>query len=73
MSQNKRSLELVAVESGLNRLLLRPLSAKLLAPTIPEEKGWVQRERLLDFQGRSRKPQMEMAQKGNITYGAQIN
>ena len=66
MSQNKRSLELVAVESGLNRLLLRPLSAKLLAPTIPEEKGWVQRDRLLDFQGRSRKPQMEMAQRFNI-------
>lgn len=67
MSQNKRSLELVAAESGLNRLLLRPLSAKLLAPTVPEEKGWVQRDRLLDFQGRSRKPQMEMAQKRNIT------
>lgn len=67
MSQNKRSLELVAAESGLNRLLLRPLSAKLLAPTVPEEKGWVQRDRLLDFQGRSRKPQMEMAQKRAIT------
>ena len=67
MSQNKRSLTLVAAESGLNRFLLRPLSAKLLAPTIPEEKGWVQRERLLDFQGRSRKPQMEMAQRKGIT------
>ena len=67
MSQNKRSLNLVATESGLNGLLLRPLSAKLLAPTIPEEKGWVQRERLLDFQGRSRKPQMEMAQTRDIT------
>jgi len=67
MSQNKRSLELVAAESGLNGLLLRPLSAKLLAPTIPEEKGWVQKDRLLDFQGRSRKPQMEMAQKNSIT------
>ena len=67
MSQNKKSLNLVATESGLNRLLLRPLSAKLLAPTIPEEKGWVQRERLLDFQGRSRKPQMEMAQRRDIT------
>jgi tRNA-uridine 2-sulfurtransferase len=67
MSQNKRSLELVAAESGLNRLLLRPLSAKLLAPTIPEEKGWVQRERLLDFQGRTRKPQMGMAESWNIT------
>jgi len=69
MSQNRRSLDLVAAESGLNGLLLRPLSAKLLAPTIPEEKGWVQREQLLDFQGRSRKPQMEMAQrKGIVEY-----
>jgi len=67
MSQNKKSLTLVAAESWLNRLLLRPLSAKLLEPTSPEEKGWVQRERLLDFQGRSRTPQMEMAQKRNIT------
>jgi len=66
MSQNKRSLELVAAESGLNRLLLRPLSAKLIAPTIPEEKGWIQRERLLDFKGRSRKPQMALAQRFNI-------
>jgi len=66
MSQNRRSLELVAAESGLNGLLMRPLSAKLLTPTIPEEKGWVQRDRLLDFQGRSRKPQMEMAQRCNI-------
>ena len=67
MSQNRRSLNLVAAESGLNGLLLRPLSAKLLAPTIPEERGWVQREQLLDFQGRSRKPQMEMAQRKGIT------
>ncbi|MBW2204900.1 MAG: tRNA 4-thiouridine(8) synthase ThiI [Deltaproteobacteria bacterium] len=67
MSQNRKSLDLVAAESGLNGLLLRPLSAKLLAPTIPEEKGWVQREQLLDFQGRSRKPQMEMAQRKGIT------
>ena len=67
MSQNRKSLDLVAAESGLNGLLLRPLSAKLLAPTIPEEKGWIQREQLLDFQGRSRKPQMEMAQRKGIT------
>ena len=67
MSQNRRSLNLVAAESGLDGLLLRPLSAKLLAPTIPEEKGWVQREQLLDFQGRSRKPQMEIAKKKGIT------
>ncbi|MBU1903733.1 MAG: tRNA 4-thiouridine(8) synthase ThiI [Proteobacteria bacterium] len=67
MSQNKNALNLIAKESGLNRLLLRPLSAKCLTPTLPEEKGWIQRERLMGFQGRSRKSQMEMAQRVNIS------
>ncbi len=66
MSQNKESLSLVAAESGINGLLLRPLSAKHLPPTIPEEKGWIKRSLLMDFQGRSRKPQMEMAEKLRI-------
>ena len=61
MSQNRKSLDMVASESGVGRLLLRPLSAKRLPPTIPEEKGWVERERLMDFEGRSRKPQMALA------------
>ena len=61
MSQNKKALALVAKESGLNELLLRPLSAKCLPPTIPEKEGWVKRENLKGFQGRSRKPQMSMA------------
>jgi tRNA-specific 2-thiouridylase len=67
MSQNKRSLSLIAVESGLEGLLLRPLSAKSLPPTIPEEKGWVIRDLLMDFQGRSRKPQIELAKKLDIS------
>ena len=67
MSQNLKALSIVATESGFPRLILRPLSAKLLQTTIPEEKGWVQRELLLNFSGRSRKPQMELARKLNIT------
>ena len=67
MSQNRQSLDLVARESGAGQLLLRPLSARLLEPTIPEQKGWVEREALLDIQGRSRKPQMELARKWGIT------
>ena len=66
MSQNKKALGLVAAESGLHELLLRPLSAKCLSPTIPEENGWVQRDRLKGFQGRSRKPQMSMAADLNL-------
>jgi tRNA U34 2-thiouridine synthase MnmA/TrmU len=61
MSQNINSLRRVEKESGLEGLLLRPLSAKLLSPTIPEQEGWVKRDRLFDFSGRSRKAQMELA------------
>ena len=67
MSQNLKALSTVATQSGFPKLILRPLSAKLLQVTIPEEKGWVQRELLLNFSGRSRKPQMELARKLNIT------
>ncbi len=61
MSQNKQALSVVAKESGYPGLILRPLSAKRLPITIPEEKGWVDREKLMDFSGRSRKPQMALA------------
>lgn len=66
MSQNKKALALIAMESGIKDRLLRPLSAKKLPPTLPEEKGWVHRDKLMDFQGRSRKPQMELARLLNI-------
>lgn len=63
MSQNRQSLRMVERESGYGGYLLRPLSAKLLSPTIPEKEGWVERRRLLDIQGRSRKPQLALARK----------
>jgi tRNA-specific 2-thiouridylase len=40
---------------------LRPLSAKLLRITTPEERGLINREILYNFSGRSRKPQMALA------------
>jgi tRNA-specific 2-thiouridylase len=61
MSQNKHALSLVAAESGFGGFILRPLSAKLLTPTVPEQSGWVRREDLMDISGRSRKPQMALA------------
>ena len=67
MSQHKGSLVLVARESGYSELILRPLSAKLLAPTRPELLGWVDRDRLLDISGRGRKRQMELASHYGIT------
>jgi tRNA U34 2-thiouridine synthase MnmA/TrmU len=67
MSQHRGALNLVARESGYPELVLRPLSAKLLAPTRPELEGWVDRERLLDISGRGRKRQMELAARLGIT------
>jgi len=67
MSQYGNALRLLERESGLEGLLLRPLSAKLLSPSIPEEEGWVDRDKLYAFQGRSRKPQMRLAQQMGLS------
>ncbi|MEO0107893.1 MAG: hypothetical protein ABIK62_01795 [candidate division WOR-3 bacterium] len=61
MSQHLRAMLLIEEESGLKGRLLRPLSARLLEPTIPERAGLVDRAKLLAIQGRSRRPQMELA------------
>jgi len=61
MSQKRRDLDVISHQSGLEDLLLRPLSAKLLLPTLPERKGLVDRERLYAFQGRSRKGLIRLA------------
>jgi tRNA U34 2-thiouridine synthase MnmA/TrmU len=60
-SQVKGKLALTERESGLEGLLLRPLSAQLLPPTLPEQRGWVDRSTLMAIRGRSRKPQMQLA------------
>ena len=66
MSQNRNSLSIIERESGFEGRILRPLSALLLAETIPEKKGLVDRNKLLDISGRSRKRQMELAVKMGI-------
>ncbi len=60
-SQRKDTMPLIARESGADDLLLRPLCARNLPPTKPEREGWVDRDKLYGFQGRSRKPQMALA------------
>jgi tRNA U34 2-thiouridine synthase MnmA/TrmU len=62
MSQRKDAMRLIEREAGLEGLILRPLSANVLPITIPEKEGWVDRKKLLNFQGRSRKPQIELAE-----------
>ena len=63
MSQKRRDLEVISHHSGNNELLLRPLSAKLLPPTKPETEGWVDRDQLYGFFGRSRKGLIQLAQR----------
>lgn len=67
MSQTKPSLRCVEKAAGLVGYVLRPLSAKRLPVTIPEKRGWVDRETLLSFSGRSRKPQLALAKELGIT------
>ena len=61
MSQNRQALGIVEKSSGLKGRLIRPLSAKLLDPTIPELEGKLDRERLLDLSGRGRERQIALA------------
>jgi tRNA-uridine 2-sulfurtransferase len=65
-SQRRDTLRTIERESGLDGRLLRPLSARLLPPTIPEKEGLVDRERLGDISGRSRRRQMELARELGI-------
>jgi len=67
MSQRRQALDIVESKSGLRGRLLRPLSAKLLPPTIPEREGLVDRDRLLDIRGRSRKRQIALAAEYGLT------
>jgi tRNA-uridine 2-sulfurtransferase len=61
MSQHQPALEMISKEAEVEGILLRPLSAKHLESTIPEQKGLVDRKKLFDFTGRTRRPQMELA------------
>jgi tRNA U34 2-thiouridine synthase MnmA/TrmU len=65
-SQNRKALDIVEKESELEGNLLRPLSARLLKPTILEENGLIDRSKLLDIQGRSRKKQLELAREHGL-------
>lgn len=65
-SQTKNSLRYVEKNSGFDGQILRPLSAKLLHETLIEQKGRVNREKLMDISGRSRKTQVQMAKEFGI-------
>jgi tRNA U34 2-thiouridine synthase MnmA/TrmU len=67
MSQRRDTFPKIDREAGVKGIVLRPLSARLLKPTIPEMKGLVDRESLYALSGRSRKPQISMAQEFGLT------
>ncbi|MBF0566234.1 MAG: hypothetical protein HQK89_13440 [Nitrospirae bacterium] len=67
MSQRRDSFPLIDRAAGVEGIVLRPLTAKLLKPTIAETNGLVDREKLYGFSGRSRKPQMALAKEFGLT------
>ena len=67
MSQHRGALDVVAEESGLSDRLLRPLSANLLPDALPVKEGWIDREDLYSFSGRSRREQAALARQLEIS------
>ncbi len=66
MSQRTDALRVIEKHSGCAGIVLRPLSAMHLEPTLPEREGWVDREKLLAIVGRSRKEQIRLAAEWNV-------
>ncbi len=71
MSQRRETMPIISAESGADDRLLRPLCAQNLPETLPEREGWVNRDELHDFSGRTRKPQMALAEKFGLDDYAQ--
>ncbi len=67
MSQMRKTLSLIDRQAGVSGIVLRPLSARLLDPSIPETRGIVDREKLHEFHGRSRKQQIALAKEFGLT------
>lgn len=66
MSQKRRTMDLIDREAGLEGLVLRPLSARVMPETIPEKQGLIDRDKLLAINGRSRRLQMDLADQFGI-------
>ncbi|MEO5357010.1 MAG: hypothetical protein H7844_06910 [Nitrospirae bacterium YQR-1] len=67
MSQRRECFPLIDRDAGVAGLVLRPLCAKLLKPTIAQERGLVDTEQLYAMNGRTRKPQMALAKELGLT------
>ncbi|VAW90371.1 tRNA (5-methylaminomethyl-2-thiouridylate)-methyltransferase [hydrothermal vent metagenome] len=71
MSQRRDTMNIVSRDSGAADILVRPLCAKNLPATKPETEGWISRDKMYDFNGRGRKPQMALANEFGFTDYAQ--
>ena len=67
MSQRRDTLAVIERDAEVRGILLRPLSAKLLNPTLPETNGWLRREELGDLSGRGRAAQISLAKEYGIS------
>ena len=62
MSQRKDAMAQVQkLSDDCDELIVRPLCAKLMPPSKPEIEGWIDREKLLDINGRTRTRQLALA------------
>jgi len=66
MSQRIDAFRLIEKHSGTADIVLRPLCARHLPPTLPEREGWVDRSRLLAIAGRYRRDQIRLAAEWEI-------
>jgi hypothetical protein len=62
MSQRRDTLNVIRRDAEVRDILVRPLCALRLDPTEAEERGWIDRSRLLSISGRGRKEQMALAE-----------
>jgi hypothetical protein len=60
-------MSVIERDAGVEGLVVRPLCAQVMEPTIPEKEGWVDRKKLKGFTGRHRKPQMDLAEELGVT------
>jgi len=67
-SQKKRAMKIIEKKAGVEELVLRPLSQKLLEPIIPEKKGLIDRKNFLSISGRARKEQLKLAKEFNLNF-----
>jgi tRNA U34 2-thiouridine synthase MnmA/TrmU len=66
MSQRREAMRIIDKESGLEGLIVRPLSAQHFPPTLPEKEGIIDRKKLLNLSGRSRKEQYRLAKEQDL-------